>query len=357
MGARALVTSAGIAASNNLVRSLGAGDPFLEVFGCHDDRFLLKKSPADGNYLLPPSRGTRWRRALLRILRAKRIDLLIPCGDEDVLAVSRVRGRLGKRVFLPPHAVIRLCQDKYRLNRHLRGRGIPVPATYAVGSLLDVDRIFRRFPRRSLLWCRPRTGSGGLGAIPVRNREQARSWILYWQQMRRTPVSAFTLAEYLPGRDFGCQSLWRRGRLILIKTYERLSYLSTGNRPSQVSSIAALAKTVVEPRIVDICTRAVRALDREISGVFSIDLREDARGVPCITEINAGRFSSATNIFDLTGKHNMAVIYVRLARGARIDIEHVYDAVEDYYMLRDLDSPPRIFHAEEFFEGIEDARE
>jgi carbamoyl-phosphate synthase large subunit len=179
---------------------------------------------------------------------------------------------------------------------------------------------------------------------------------MYWGEMRGVPARSFILSEYLPGRDLGCQSLWKEGTLVLIKTYERLSYLGTGSQPSQVSSVAALAKTVFEPRVVDICKKAVRALDPRASGVFSVDLRESAGGVPCITEINAGRFSSATNIFDLTGKYNMAATYVRLALGGPVDLRDEYDVARDYYMLRDVDTPPGVFHAEQFFEGIEDAR-
>ena len=104
---------------------------------------------------------------------------------------------------------------------------------------------------------------------------------------------------------------------------ERLSYLGSGSQPAEVSSVAALAKTVYEPRVVEVCEAAIRTLDGKASGVFSVDLKENAAGTPCVTEINAGRFSSATNIFDLTGKHNMAVTYVRLAQGERLEVGEV----------------------------------
>ena len=356
MSARLLVTSAGIAGSNNLIRSLGAGDASLYIVGCHDDRFVLKRSPADRRYLVPPVDSARWVGALKSVIRKERIDLVIPTTDADVIAVSRHRSRLGNCVFLPRPRVIDLCQDKYRLTAFLRRRGIPAPATYAVSSERRIDGIFRRVAKRSRAWCRIRRGSGSLGAISVTSPAQARSWIGFWRDMRGVRASSFTLSEYLPGRDFGCQSLWKDGTLVLIKTYERLSYLGTGGQPTEVSSIAALAKTAFEPRIVDVCTRAVRALDRNASGVFSIDLREDARGVPCVTEINAGRFSSATNIFDLTGRHNMAVTFVQLALDEQVDVRKADDFSADYYMIRDLDTPVGVYHADQFFEGIEDGR-
>ena len=58
----------------------------------------------------------------------------------------------------------------------------------------------------------------------------------------------------------------------------------------------------------------------------------------------------------LTGKHNMAAVYLDLARGEPVDLHEEYDGTEHHYMLRDLDAAPRVFHADEFFDGVEDAR-
>ena len=75
-----------------------------------------------------------------------------------------------------------------------------------------------------------------------------------------------------------------------------------------------------------------------------------------ITDVNVGRFSSATAVYDQTGKHNMAITYVRLALGEPVDLREVYDVDEDHYVLRDVDMPPAVFHADDFFDGIEEAR-
>jgi hypothetical protein len=141
-----------------------------------------------------------------------------------------------------------------------------------------------------------------------------------------------------------------------VKTVERLSYFGGGSQPSGTSSIAALAKTIVDTRVVDISVAAVRALGGRVTGAFSVDLKENARGVPCVTEINAGRFITMMSFFDLTGKHNMSSTYVRLALGERVELGESYDAVEDHYFVRDVDALPGIFHADELFEGIQDAR-
>ena len=356
MRARVLIPGAGTGPGNSLIRSLRAGDPSLVVVGCHDDRFVLKKSTADRNYLIPSLAHRGYSASLRQIVKAEKIDLLVPNTDADVWMASELRRRLGCRVFLPRHRVIALCQDKYALTAFLASRRVPVPLTYPVTRRGAVAAIFRRLGSRPRVWCRIRAGSGSRGAVPLTRPDQAIAWIKYWQDMRGVPASSFTLAEYLPGRDFACQSLWKDGRLVLIKTCERLSYFGGGSQPSGASSISALAKSVVEPRVVNVCTTAVRALGRKVSGAFSVDLKENSGGVPCITEINVGRFITMTNLFDLVGKYNMAATYVRLALDKPFDIDEPYDAVDDYYFVRDVDALPGIFHADELFEGIRDAR-
>jgi carbamoylphosphate synthase large subunit len=357
VGYRLLITGAGTGASNNLVRSLTAGDPSLVIVGCHADRFVLKKSTAAQKYLILPRTHPNFARSLRHVIEAEKIDLVIPNSDQDVEAVSRLRRTLPCRVFLPRRAVIERCQDKYRLAAFLHGRRLPVPLTYRVTDLSKIEEVFRRLPPGTRVWCRMRVGSDSIGATPVRTAEQARSWISYWEDMRGVPAGSFTLSEYLPGRAFSCQCLWKKGALILAKTFEHVSYFGGRARPSGVSSVTALAKTVSDPRLVNVSARAIRALDPRASGIFDVDLKDDAHGVARITEINVGRPLSGTVLFDLTGTHNMALTYVRLAMGEPVEIALAYDAVADYYMVRDLDTLPGIFHEEEMFEGIEDARD
>jgi carbamoyl-phosphate synthase large subunit len=350
-----LLLRAGSGPSASLFRSLRAGDPSLYIVGCHDDQFVLKKSFADRNYLVPPSPPRARLRALRQIIKTERIDLVIPTTDEDVLAVARQREKLPCRVFLPRTGIIERCQDKYELAAFLRRRRIAVPLTYAISSLARIEGLFRRFDR-PLLWCRVRKGSGSFAAIPVKRPDQARSWIQYWQEMRRIPPGSFTLSEYLPGRDFCVQGLWRNGHLVLAKMAERIAYIDTGS-PSGVSSMASLAKTAFEPAAMRTCAKAIRALDPKASGAFFVDMKENEQGVACITEINAGRFASMTNLHDLAGLHNMASLYVRLGMGDRVKLPKPYDHAEDYYVIRSVDTIPLVVQADQLFEGIDDPPE
>jgi carbamoyl-phosphate synthase large subunit len=321
---RLLILSAGTGASNNLIRSLKSGKKQLRIVGCHYDRFVLKKSLADRNYLIPDSSESEFLETLRRLIEIERIDLVIPGCDSDALQLATFKDCLSCRVFLPNRRVIELCQDKYRLTRVLQRYGLPVARTYRIDSIEKIDQLFRRFMPCSRLWCRIRRGSGSLGSIPVANADQVRAWVKYWDEMRGVPVRDFMISEYLPGRDFCVESLWREGTLILTKMAERLIYVDNGS-PSGVSSVPALAKTVLEPHIVEICANAVRSIESKASGVFFIDIKENEKGQPCITEVNAGRFPMMTEIHDLTGKYNMAVMYVELALGAPVTICNASD--------------------------------
>jgi glutathione synthase/RimK-type ligase-like ATP-grasp enzyme len=338
------------------MRSLKAGDPALFLVGCHDDPFALKKSLAECNYLVPNFTRAEFRRALCKIIKAERINLVIPTNDADVKTLSDLRGGIPCRVFLPRKTVIERCQDKYKLTTFLGRRGLPVPLTYPVTKLKDIEGLFRRFASSRQLWCRIRKGTGSSGAIPVKSPEQTRNWITYWEEMRGVPAGSFTLSEYLPGRDFSVQCLWKEGRLIMAKAHERLSYFVAGGGPSNVSSMAALAKMIFEPRVLEVGTKAIRALDRKASGVFFVDIKENAGGTPCITEINAGRFATVPLTHDLAGPDNMALTYVRVALGESARARRFRVPAEDCYVLRGLDTLPAVIRAGEIFESIGDAR-
>ncbi len=347
---------AGTGAANNLVRSLRAGDGSLRIVGCHSDQFFLKKSSADRNYLLPSARHPKFGDALRGLVERERVGVVIPTTDDDVALVSGLRKTLRSRVFLPHPDTIALCQDKYALAQALGSAGVPVPATWAIGDRGDVSALFRTDGTPPRLWCRARRGTGSVAALPVTTAAQLLAWVSYWEDMRGLPSTEFMISEYLPGRDFACQTLWQNGRPVLAKTSERLSYFGGRGTPSGTSSIGGLHKMVRAPAVVEASLAAVRAIDAHATGAFSVDLKENDEGCPLVTEINVGRFLTGTSIFDLTGKHNMSLTYVRLALGEPVSISEIYDVVEDYYMVRDLYALPDIFHAASLGEGIEDAR-
>ncbi len=356
MAVTLLVLGAGTAAAENLLRSLRRAEPSLVLLGGHDDRFALRNSSTDVRYLLPAARTAAFIPAIRKLARDRGVDLVIPTSDVHVEALGRGRRQLAGKVFLPGPGLVNLCRDKLALIRVLRRHGVAAPETHPVTDRKSVDRAFARLGSHGPLFCRPRTGTCSRGGAAVCSPEQAWSWIRIWEAMQGVPASAFTMAEYLPGRQIACQSLWRRGRMVLANTFERVSYFGVDNIPSGVTSLASVAKTVVEPDVVALCRRAIRTASPGASGAFSVDVKEDAQGRPHVTEINAGRLFMAMTAFDAILKHPMAWTWVRLALGQEVALDEEYDTVDGYYMVRDLDMLPAIVHGQELFDDVETAR-
>jgi len=349
---RALVTGAGTGSSGNVIRALLSMSPKPHVVGVNDDRFVLKLSLAKRNYLCPEPASDEFVSSVLEIVRRERINVIMPTDDRAVKALSDERDRFAIDLFLPRLQTIEVCQDKYALNVFLRRRGIAAPRTFEVRTLRDVDKIFAQFSEAGLLWCRARRGSRSLAATPVATVAQAKTWITQWRDLRGLKVSDFTLAEYLPGRHFIVQSVWRKGGLLQAQTTEVLGYFAAGNNPSGVFSLSCLAKTVAAPEALQVTLSAVKALEQHPSGTFFVELKEGVDGIPAITEINAGRFPSGVTALLAIGEDNMIGTFARAAIGEAVTVAERYGSSREYYLVRDIDAVPRVFSATELLEGI-----
>ena len=344
---RILVTAAGGANANNLIKGLLQADKPYFIVGCNIESSYLATSLAQKNYLIPGvESGSKYIKALNHIVNADEIDLIIPSIDLEVGFLSNHRDKVLCKLWLPNKRTIKICQDKFQLHKFLLHHKFPTAKTFQINKLEDIKHIFSEFQSRELLWCRMRTGGGSKGSLPVRTAEQATSWIKYWHEMRKVPVSQFTLSEYLPGRDFAFQSLWKNGNLIIAKTLERLDYLYSGIMASGTSSTPRTGKLVNDERVNKICSDVISALEPYANGIFCVDLKENQEGIPIITEINIGRFFQITPVFNETGKYNMAEIYVKLAFDEMVSIigtsrfSDIGD--ESYYYLREPDRNPMI---------------
>src|SRR5689334_13949566 len=121
---RVAITGAGTGSSGNLIRALRVVTPKPYIVGLHDDRFMLKLSLADHNYLCPKPGSDEFVDAMAGIIRRERINVVMPTDDNAVKALSDARDRFTIELLLPRQETIRLCQDKYALNVFLRGRAI-----------------------------------------------------------------------------------------------------------------------------------------------------------------------------------------------------------------------------------------
>jgi len=351
-----LVTGAGSGGAENLINSLRKSSLDLIIYGSNMDEYLLAKSSADKIVWLPSAKEERYIEYLKKLIVKEGIHLVIPNNDTEVARISKDREKLPCKVFLPDKKTIEICQGKFKMYEILNKAGVPLAKSKLLKTLEDIDEFMKEFPAEKY-WIRPKRGSGSMGATWVKNASQAKAWIKLWVELRGFRIEDFIISEFLPGRDYAFQSVWKDGKLIVAKMVERLAYIMSRNRLSNMSSSPSLAKTIRDDAALETIFKAIYAVSDRPHGNFCLDLKGNSEGKMCVTEFNIGRFCMITPIFDNTGKYNTAEVYVRCALDLPLDIEDPIDIEEDVFLIRELDTLPTIIRKKDLDQILQKAKQ
>ena len=347
---RILVTGAGGSAAINFIKSLRISPEEFYIIGSDINKFYIELSPVDKKYILPRATDKNYVDILNDLIHRENIDMVHPQPDIEVKIISENREKIDAIVRLPNKKTIDICQNKFETNKILRNANVPVPDSYIVKSEEDLERYVEEIQSRHGLkvWIRAIRGAGSRAALPITNVKQAVMWIDYWKATRDVGYGDFMVAQYLPGKEFAWQSIWNDGELITSQARERMEYLFGHIMPSGQTSTPSLAVTVHRDDVNKIATRAVEAIDPNATGVFCVDLKEDEKGVPRVTEINAGRFFTTSNFFSEAG-NNMPYYHVKLAFGEEIPKLSKYNSIPaGYYWVRVIDGGHKMIKNDDF---------
>lgn len=345
---RVLVTGAGGPASTNFIRSLRLAPEPFHIVGTDANAIHLALSQADESHTLPPVSDPGYLPALNSLIKRTDAGFVHAQPDVEVHFLSEHRDELAAPMLLPSHATIALCADKLAFADRMTAVSVPTGETSAAtdeASLATaVEALLTRHER---VWVRARRGAGGRASLPVTAADQAVMWARYWGA-RGIPIADFMAQEFLPGKEFAFQSLWQNGRLVTSQARERIEYLFGFLTPSGQTSSPAVARTVHRPDVNEIAAAAVLAADPQAHGVFCVDLKENKDRVPCVTEINAGRFFT-TSIFFSEAGCNMPYYYIRMAYDEPLPELPQFDALpEELYWVRLMDMGDKLLHRGEW---------
>lgn len=343
--ARILVTGAGGIAGVNFVRALRASEMGYRIVGTDHNRYYIHLSDLDSRYLTPRHDDLSFIPTICMIIKSENIDFLHPQPSSEAYVISKGRDQVPTRIFLPEHSVIEIAQDKLLTQRMLETRGIPVARTKKLDSISDIDEAFNELGPP--LWVRARHGAGGRLSLLCNNKDEAIAWVSLWTK-KGTNIDEFIIQEYLPGRNIAWDSIWKDGRLITSYCRERLDYPLKHISPSGITGTPSVARTISDKDVNLVAKRAVKALSDKADGAYSIDVKEDSSGRPCITEVDAGKFHSTMPLWGyIAYKHlglpwysNLADLYVRIGLGDDIpsDVPSEDLIPAGYYMIRNIDS-------------------
>src|SRR3989338_154035 len=285
-----LITGAGGSASIGLTRCLKNYFPKAKIIGVESDLFNSALSETNSTYLIPRASDKDYIKVLNHIILKEKIDFLYTQTDSEISAIAKNIRKIQCKTLIPSFKIISTCQNKYKLNKHLFAKGIPVPKTILIKTSSDL----KNATKYKLFWLRNVTGAGAKGAFLAENFEQAIWWINF-----QNGWGHFTASEYMPEDNYGCDLLFAGGKLVFSQIKRRLEYvLSKANIVGITGTTGILETVSTKFDLNDISERAVTLLDNNISGAFSVDIKCDSLSKPYVTEINPGRFlSSSMHLF------------------------------------------------------------
>lgn len=337
---RILITGAGGSAAYNFLDALklAFGDD-LYVVGTDIKPYHLELMNVDKRYLVPPVTDPEYIATINRIVEKEKIDFIHPQPDVEVNFMSKNRDKFKAKLFLPDYDVVEACHDKMVFNQLLTKKGVAVPKAFHITSQQDLkDALEELLKIQPKVWLRAIRGAGSRGSLPINSFYQGDAWIDYWRNFRGIDYGDFMASEFLPGHEYAWQSLWVDGELVTAQARERIEYIFGNLTPSGQTSSPSVAKTVNRDDINEIGQAAVLAVSDKPNGVFCVDMKEGADGVPRVTEINVGRFFTTSNFFAHAGL-NMPAMYVEYALDGKITSKppQLNPLADDLYWVRMID--------------------
>lgn len=347
-GLRILVTGAGGIGGVNFVRALRLiekqNDVKLFIAGTDYSPYYIHFPQLDEKFRTPKHSDPEFLKTLKEIIEKYGIEFLHPHPSVEARVVAEnieFFNKLGVKTYLPKPSSI--MPDKLTISKSLKAHSVPVPKTIGLNSLEDIDTAFNELG--SPLWIRAVSGAGGRLALKVGSPEEARMWvILNLKQKRASSVKDFIIQEYLPGRDVAFDSLWFKGRLITSYVRERIEYPFKHISLSGITGTPSVSRIIYSEEANKVGVSAVKAIDDEPHGFFSVDLKGDAEGKLKVTEVDGKWHTTAPlwgySIAKITGDPRMNIVQLYLHAGILGETPEVpnYDLYpEGYYMIRQMD--------------------
>jgi len=352
---RILITGAGGIGGVNFIRALRLAERLKDkekmfLVGTDYNQDHLRFPEVDVRYKTPKHSDPEFINRIIKIVKMQSIEFLHPHPTVEAHRIGLEKDRLesmGIRLYLPRPEVI--GPDKATINKKLIFKSVPAPETFEISSLEDVDAAFSRLGKP--LWIRAKMGAGGRLSLKVNSPEEAKLWIRLNVLQGRANVNHFIIQEFLPGRDLAFDSLWYQGKLITSYARERIEYPFKHITLSGITGTPSIAKIVNDKKVNEVGINAVKALDDNPHGFYSVDLREDSSGNPKVTEVDAKWHTTAPlwgYAFSLVFsdiRYNLAYNYVKLGYDEELeDLPKLDLFPEGWKLVRQLDGGVIIVH-------------
>jgi hypothetical protein len=333
---RVIVSHAGSRIGIGFCKTLKSAPEPIHVIGIDSDKYHIQRAIADEIHLVPRAKDEDYIPVVREIVREIGADFLWVQHEAEIAVVSEQAANLGVKTFLPKWDTVIICQDKMATYDLMSKAGVVVPPSIFLSSPEDLRRAFREIGQP--LWLRAIHGAGGRGSLPVTDEESAFRWIDMQQGWGR-----FMAAKRLQDSTASWECIWRNGKPLVAQGRRRLYWEFSHLTPSGVTGVGGAFQWISDPAVDEMGLRAIKAIDPEPNGVFSVDMVYDERGRPNVTEINVGRFMSGGAIHY---NRDMKINFPYLAVQAGLDeLRHLQEPImnplpQGVVLIHGMDTEP-----------------
>lgn len=233
-----LITTVGGLTSPDIIRAYRENkERNIRIIGVDPFRFATGAFFVDTFYVVPSSTENEelFISAIDNIIKKERVDVVIPCGNEDNLALSKYRERISAKVMVGEYDRLVNAYDKgyvyERLREELPEHCPLFRIVHDYGSFIDALGSLD-FPRRKIV-IKPRYGRGGRGVYIINDALTFKS-IFSTKPAQEYPCEFFKLIlsqadkfeelvvmEYLVDPIYSVYSLCQDGKNYLSLTHIR----------------------------------------------------------------------------------------------------------------------------------------
>lgn len=118
---------------------------------------------------IPYANSPRFEKQIYDICKKLKIEVLVPCVDEELLKFQGLKKKLPKiKIMLPHFDYIETMLDKYKSMKMLKKKGIQVPQTYLTSQNFNLKAPFI---------IKPRWGRGSKNVMILKNKKEIDSYL------------------------------------------------------------------------------------------------------------------------------------------------------------------------------------
>ena len=244
MKQRILFTGGGGAGTQSLWTSLSSRYDIFFADACKDriDDIVTESNKV----AIPLASADNFILELLRVIQDKRIDVLVPGVDEELLVISQNKALLDTKILLPNSDFIEQMLDKLICMQTMHAKGLTVPKTQLISQESDIS-----FPQI----IKPRSGRGSRGVAIVNSAEEISAYEVFY----KTEKNSIICQELAFGTEYTV--------LIAADINARLKAIIPV-KVEQKKGITIRATTEIQKEVIDYCTLFQKTF--KASGIYNL---------------------------------------------------------------------------------------